>query len=228
MAERDCSSESPRAELITASTLLVDPRDDSRRVQGAPVAKILMDGHGVRSAIGWKWMALSAIAATLLALSAALVDSSPRDIAIDCALASGLLALSLIDIRTGRLPNILTAPLGFAGLLVANFAEDRLLESAVGAILGYSALSAFDSIYAHIRGRHGLGGGDAKLLAAGGAWLGWEAMPQVVLIASIVGLTIFGFLSWRGRQIALTSPLPFGPALALGIWCARLSRHFSM
>jgi leader peptidase (prepilin peptidase)/N-methyltransferase len=73
-----------------------------------------------------------------------------------------------------------------------------------------------------LRGREGLGQGDAKLLAAGGAWLGWEALPWVVLLAAMLGLALALFRRARGVALTRETALPFGPPLALAIWIIRL------
>ncbi len=73
-----------------------------------------------------------------------------------------------------------------------------------------------------MRGREGLGRGDAKLLAAGGAWLGWEALPWVVLLAAVLGLALALLQRARGMALTRETALPFGPSLALAIWIVRL------
>ena len=142
---------------------------------------------------------------------------------LDCALGWTLLALAWIDWQLLRLPDILTLPLlglGLAATLLE--APDALLSSVIGALAGYLALRLIDEGYRRLRGHEGLGQGDAKLLAAGGAWLGWEALPWVVLLAAFVGLALA--LLQRARGVALTrdTALPFGPPLALAIWIVRL------
>lgn len=90
---------------------------------------------------------------------------------------------------------------------------------AIGAVVGYCLLRGIAWGYHHWRGIDGLGLGDAKLLAAAGAWLGWEALPSVILIASLSALLVALGLHLARRPLTLTSKLPFGPALALGFWC---------
>jgi leader peptidase (prepilin peptidase)/N-methyltransferase len=72
--------------------------------------------------------------------------------------------------------------------------------------------------YRRLRGRDGLGRGDAKLLAAGGAWLGWSALPWVVLLAALLGLLLALLQRLRGERLTAETAVPFGPALALAIW----------
>ena len=129
-----------------------------------------------------------------------------------------LLALALIDLRTWRLPDALTLPLIAAGLGAAALdllPAVRLLHSLVGAAVGYLALAGVGWAYRRLRGRDGLGLGDAKLLAAAGAWLGAEALPWLVLTAAILGLAL---ALTRARPVRAETAVPFGPPLALAFW----------
>src|SRR5215472_5053780 len=93
-----------------------------------------------------------------------------------------------------------------------------LTDRALGAAAGYLALHAVAFIYRRLRGRDGLGEGDAKLLAAAGAWVGASALPQVVLIAALAGLFAAGCLHLAGYRLRGTSAMPFGPFLAFATW----------
>jgi leader peptidase (prepilin peptidase)/N-methyltransferase len=136
-----------------------------------------------------------------------------------CALGWALLALAVIDAREGLLPDLLTWPLLLAGLAAAAWLDpDGLGSRAIGAIAGFAVFWALALLYRRLRRREGLGLGDAKLLAAAGAWLGWEALPSVVLVAAIAGLGWILALSLGGRRLALDTELPFGPGLCLGFW----------
>ncbi|MGC1886837.1 MAG: prepilin peptidase, partial [Stellaceae bacterium] len=84
--------------------------------------------------------------------------------------------------------------------------------------LGYLSLVAIAALYRALRSREGLGGGDAKLLAASGAWLGAAALPQVILLAALSALAAAGFLRLAGIRLGIHSALPFGPFLALATW----------
>jgi leader peptidase (prepilin peptidase)/N-methyltransferase len=135
--------------------------------------------------------------------------------------ALGLLAV--VDILAFRLPDIVTLPLILAGLILGNqitglpFA-DRL----AGAAAGYAALSLLGWAYARLRGHEGLGLGDAKLLAVAGAWLGWAALPAVVLTACAAGLVWVAIrLLLHGRS-TLSEPLAFGAPLCGAIWVLML------
>ena len=128
-----------------------------------------------------------------------------------------LLYLAYIDWRTFCLPNAITFPLIFLGIVFNSISDLRLtsLSSAfIGALLGYASLWALNAGYRLLKNRNGIGMGDAKLLAALGAWLGWGALPSILLIASATG--IVGGLVWlqlRGHQ--LQQAFPFGPFLVI-------------
>jgi leader peptidase (prepilin peptidase)/N-methyltransferase len=166
---------------------------------------------------------LIAVAVAAVALWAAAVDAGWIRLVVDCALGWSLLALAWIDWQRMRLPDLLTLPLLVVGL-VATVLEipDELPGSIIGAVVGYAALRLIDWGYRGLRGREGLGQGDAKLLAAGGAWLGWEALPWVVLLAAAIGLALALFHRARGVALTRETALPFGPPLALAIWIVRL------
>ena len=166
---------------------------------------------------------LIAAAAALVALWAAAVDADWPRLLVDCALGWSLLALAWIDWQRMRLPDLLTLPLLAAGLAATALEmPGELLSGVIGAVLGYMALRLIDEGYRRLRGREGLGQGDAKLLAAGGAWLGWEALPWVVLLAAVLGLALALLQRARGMALTRETALPFGPSLALAIWIVRL------
>jgi leader peptidase (prepilin peptidase)/N-methyltransferase len=127
-----------------------------------------------------------------------------------------LLAMSVIDVETRLLPDSLTLPLLWAGLIVNfNGTFASLRDAVLGAIAGYLFLWCIYWLFRLARGVEGMGYGDFKLLAAIGAWLGWAALPQVVLIAAVAGAVIGLTATWRGRM-RFEEPLPFGPFLAAG------------
>jgi leader peptidase (prepilin peptidase)/N-methyltransferase len=132
-----------------------------------------------------------------------------------------LLALALIDLRTWRLPDALTLPLILMGLLLAaadgalGDASLSLAEALLGAGGGYLAFAGLGRLYHWARGREGLGLGDAKLLAAAGAWLGLGALPLLVLLSTVPALLL---AAARAPVLRPDTAVPFGPALALGFW----------
>jgi leader peptidase (prepilin peptidase)/N-methyltransferase len=130
--------------------------------------------------------------------------------------ATVLIALALIDADTMLLPDSLTLPLMWAGMLCASLGWiDLSLEQSVwGAALGYGVLWSVQSVFGWITGKQGMGEGDFKLLAALGAWLGWQALPWLVLGASLLGLLFAAVLMWRG-QYQKDQHIQLGPSLAL-------------
>jgi leader peptidase (prepilin peptidase)/N-methyltransferase len=130
-----------------------------------------------------------------------------------------LLALAAIDLRHYLLPDTLTLPLLALGLAVAWLIEPaRLGAHALGAAAGFVGFAVIAWLYQRLREREGLGRGDAKLLAAGGAWLGWQALPSVVALAAAVALAVALAGALRGGKLGPTTRIAFGPHLALAIW----------
>ncbi|WP_009523806.1 prepilin peptidase [Imbroritus primus] len=125
-----------------------------------------------------------------------------------------LLALTLIDADTQLLPDQLTLPLLWLGLLLnLNGIFVPLADAVIGAMAGYLSLWSVYWVFKLVRGKEGMGYGDFKLMAALGAWFGWQALPALILLSSVVGL-VFGV--WRivsGRQ-ERDAPFPFGPFIA--------------
>ena len=158
------------------------------------------------------------LAALAVALISLFVDNG-ADVWLDCLLGWWLLTLAWIDVRCWLLPDSLTLPLIIAGLAAAAaFDPEGLTDRAFGAAAGYLGLRMVALIYRALRGRDGLGGGDAKLLAAAGAWVGLRALPQVVLLAALAGLLAAACLRLFGIRLGAQSAIPFGPFLALAIW----------
>lgn len=130
-----------------------------------------------------------------------------------------LLALAAIDQRHEILPDVLTLPLIPAGLLVVYLVDPaKLPNHLIGALSGYLAFAAIAWLYHRIRGREGLGAGDARLMAAAGAWLGWQGLPSVVLIGAMAALLGALIHAWRGGRLDPAARIAFGPYLALGFW----------
>ncbi|WJF91354.1 A24 family peptidase [Paraburkholderia bonniea] len=155
--------------------------------------------------------------ASALCAIGALVTFGPTGMALAAfGLCAALLAMSAIDIDTHLLPDSMTLPLLWAGLIVNfNGAFTSLHDAVSGAIAGYLVLWSVHWIFRLVRGVEGMGYGDFKLLAALGAWLGWTALPQIVLIAAVAGAATGLAATWIGRM-RFEEPLPFGPFLAAG------------
>lgn len=168
------------------------------------------------------YIELAALA--VAALSAFLVLPGPM-LWLTCVLGWWLVALAWIDARSFRLPDVLTLPLIAAGLAEAAWWEpEALVSRALAAALAYGTLWLLAFAYRHLRGREGLGLGDAKLLAAGGAWVGVSGLPWVMFAGAILAL-LYALLLWlRGTPLTRATRLPFGPFLAIAIWLAWLIR----
>jgi leader peptidase (prepilin peptidase)/N-methyltransferase len=127
-----------------------------------------------------------------------------------------LIALALLDARHHWLPNILTLPLIVAGLAsVVLVPNPALIDRLCGAAVGYCLLEALRIVYRRLRKREGLGGGDSKLFAAIGAWLGVEALPWVMLAAGLFGLLVVAIRAARGHHVSRFDRLPLGTLLAV-------------
>jgi len=136
-----------------------------------------------------------------------------------CGFGWTLLVLAAIDIAYFRLPNLLTLPLTAVGLAVTYFIDIDLLPNHLfGAAIGFVVFAAIREGYLMMRGTEGLGFGDAKLMAAFGAWLGWQALPSVVLIGSVSGIAVTLIQMLWGQPARLDRRLPFGAYLSLGAW----------
>jgi leader peptidase (prepilin peptidase)/N-methyltransferase len=162
------------------------------------------------------------LAALAVALSAATVLSG---LLLWASLALGwtLLVLAAIDLRHQILPDLLTLPLIPAGLAVAWLVDSALLtDHAIGAAAGFVGFAVIAGLYRRLRAREGLGLGDAKLLAAGGAWLGWQALPSVVVLGAAVALVVALAGALGGGKLSPTTQIAFGPHLALAIWAVWL------
>lgn len=162
------------------------------------------------------------LAAVAIALAVVVAQVDVTQAWAGCMLGWTLLALAWIDLRHHRLPDVLTLPLMVMGLVVTALTEPwRLTEHAAGAAAGYLVFRLIAAAYRHVRGRDGLGQGDAKLLAAAGAWVGWDGLDQVILIGAAVTLVVALYQA-RGRWQA-TRAVPFGPGLAIGLLVVRLN-----
>ena len=158
---------------------------------------------GVTISIAWNFgVSMAAVAAMLLVWT--------------------LIALAFIDFDHQLLPDTMTLPLLWGGLIVNIFNGFTTLQSAViGAVAGYLSLWCVYQLFKLITGKEGMGYGDFKLFAALGAWLGWMNLPLMILLASAVGAIVgIANIIIMGRDRSL--PIPFGPFLCLGGWVALL------
>ena len=133
-------------------------------------------------------------------------------------LLGALITLSVIDARRFILPDRITLPLIAGGVVAAAVLGGTVWLHALGGIVGYSALVLIEKSYERARGRPGLGRGDAKLFAAGGAWCGALAVPAILLFSSLAALVFALTLKYVFRKdVTGDSMIAFGPFLAFGI-----------
>lgn len=197
------------ASRVGAAPAAVPPsQGEARRIEGTAA------GNRAAGRAGARELMVLALMALLVAIGAALfAGEMPWEAAL---LGWGLLALAAIDVRHGILPDALTLPLLLLGLALAAWREAAVpVDELVGAALGFAGFAAVASGYRLLRGREGLGLGDAKLLAAGGAWLGWAALPLVVCLAALSALAV---VALRGKALRRDAEIRFGPYLCLGVW----------
>jgi leader peptidase (prepilin peptidase) / N-methyltransferase len=139
--------------------------------------------------------------------------------AITCAFGWTLLTLAAIDWRNYLLPDIFTLPLLICGLAIAYIIDwQEFPAHAIGALAGFALFAGIAILYRKLRGREGLGLGDAKLLAALGAWVSWTGLATVLLLAGMIGLALVLVRSLAGKRITATDRLPFGAFLAAAGW----------
>ena len=158
---------------------------------------------------GWRWQLTPAMVAA-------------------CVFIAGTALLAWIDADTGYLPDRLTLPLLWLGLLVnLDHTFSRLPLAVLGAAFGYGILWLLNYVFLRLTGRAGMGYGDFKLLAAMGAWLGVAALPGILLSASALGLLVALILRFSGRLQA-GQAIHFGPYLVLGGWFMLFSLPLSL
>lgn len=154
------------------------------------------------------------LSTALLFLAAALSFGATASLPAALALIGALIALTGIDYDTHLLPDTITLPLVWLGLLLNLGGTFTTLQDAVlGAVVGYLVLWSVFWLFKLTTGKEGMGYGDFKLLAALGAWFGWQALPLIVILSSFVGAFV-GILMIVLRQQERQEPMPFGPYLA--------------
>lgn len=165
--------------------------------------------------IGLRYPAIEILTATLLGLVSWKFGYSYTTL-FAAVFVFALITLTFIDFDTQLLPDDITLPLLWLGLLFnLNYGFTDLKSAVIGAMAGYLVLWSVFWLFKLLRGKEGMGYGDFKLLAAIGAWFGWQLLPAVILLSSTLGALIgIGLivLSKRDKNI----PMPFGPYLAIG------------
>jgi leader peptidase (prepilin peptidase)/N-methyltransferase len=174
-----------------------------------------------REPIGWRYPVIEALTALL---SVAVVWQLGPTLAGAAALTLtwGLIALAVIDLDTQLLPDGITLPLLWLGLLLSLAEPFTDSHSAIlGAALGYLSLWGLFHLFRLATGKEGMGYGDFKLFALFGAWLGWTHLPQIILLSALAGAVI-GLLLILTRGHDRQIPIPFGPYLAIAGWISLL------
>lgn len=146
-------------------------------------------------------------------------ETSGAALIASCVLGWTLLALALIDWRAFILPDALTVFLLLSGAAASyGLNRDEFGGHLIGALAGFLVFAAIAALYRWLRGRSGMGAGDAKLMAGAGLWLGWLALPSVVLFGAGLGLLVVLMRTITGQRLLLSDRLPFGTFLAAATW----------
>lgn len=209
--------------LVTPRSRCSKCKTQITALQNIPVISYLFLGGKCKqcgTAISFRYPAIEALTALLSGFLAWHFYSEPA-IALTAILFSWvLIALTWIDYDTYLLPDNITLPLIWLGLIVNYFGVYTSLENALwGAIAGYLTLWSVFWLFKLVTGKDGMGYGDFKLLAAIGAWLGWQLLPVVVILSSLVGAVI-GIAMIVFSDHEKNKPIPFGPYLAIAGWIA--------
>ena len=178
-----------------------------------------------KTAISFRYPLVEIISACWPLSAGIMFLGSLEIILLVCLLSWALLALTLIDLDTQLLPDSITLPLLWVGLLANLNGTIAPLEDAVlGAVVGYLILWSIYWLFKLATGKEGMGYGDFKLLAALGAWLGWQMLPLVIILSSLVGtIAAVGLMVFKGH--GRNNPIPFGPYLAIAGYIALLWGH---
>ena len=168
---------------------------------------------GCKAAISPRYPMVEVLSAVLSGLAAWKLGVGPAALGA-IVLIWALIALAFIDADTQLLPDDITLPLLWLGLLLNLFGTYTSLPNAViGAVVGYLALWSVYWLFKLTTGKEGMGYGDFKLLGALGAWMGWQMLPVIILLSSVVG-AIIGILMIALARHGRGQPMPFGPYLA--------------
>jgi len=211
----------PRGESVVGGRSRCDSCGETLRAgELVPVLSYLVQGGRCRrcgARIDPKHLAIE-VAGPLMGAVSVLAHALPLALAT-AGFGWWLLAVAAIDAEEQWLPDALTLPLLPLGLLAAwaGFGPP-LLDRAIGAVVGGVGLALLGWLYRVTRGREGMGGGDPKLLAGIGAWLGVLQLPFVLLGAGLVGLMAALAMVARGQQVGATTRLPLGSLMAVAAW----------
>ncbi len=176
---------------------------------------------GCMSSISLRYPAIEIVSA-LMTLAIGLNCGLTVETLAFCLFGWSLLVLTMIDFDTQLLPDSITLPLLWGGLIVNSFNLVVTLDQALwGAVAGYLSLWSVYWVFKLLTGKEGMGYGDFKLLAALGAWLGWMKLPLIILLSSMVG-TLAALLLIITKRQDRSNPIPFGPYLAVAGFVAMI------
>ena len=192
-----------------------------RLIDNIPVISwLLLRGkcHQCNNPISIRYPAVEVLTALLCFTLSSHFGFSPFSIAL-LFFTFTLIAATFIDLDTMLLPDQLTLPLMWGGIALAafNISPISLEDAVIGAMSGYLCLWSVYWVFKLLTGKDGMGFGDFKLLAALGAWLGWQHLPLIILLSSLVGL-VFGLIQLRLQRKGIEKAFPFGPYLAIAGW----------
>ena len=224
LALPDQPSESKPESLVFPGSRCPACRADIRWYDNIPVLSFLRLKGRCRQCstkIGWRYPLVEAITALLTGVVAWQLGFGLFGAAA-IALTWTLVALSTIDFDHQLLPDNITLPALWAGLLLSVLGGPvSPADAVIGAAVGYLSLWLVFHGFRLITGKEGMGYGDFKLLAVFGAWLGWQALPLIILLSSVVGALVGGGLIASGA-LRRDQPMPFGPYIAAAGWIAML------
>jgi leader peptidase (prepilin peptidase) / N-methyltransferase len=198
-----------------------------RAVENIPLLSwLVLRGRcaGCSAKISLRYPAIELLTGILFAVTAWILPLPGQALA-GIGVTGALIALTFIDIDEQLLPDSITLPLLWAGLLFNLMAGEQAFvsieDAVIGAAAGYLSLWLVYQAFKLATGKEGMGFGDFKLLAALGAWLGWQMLPMIIMLSALVGAVIgiaMIVIMGRDRQV----PIPFGPYLAAAGWIAML------
>ena len=210
--------EQPKYSIVTPRSACPSCGHQITAMENIPIASYMMLGgkcKGCKAKISARYPLVEAITGALLGAVAYKYGYSYTTL-FAWIFTLALIALTFIDFDTQLLPDDITLPLLWLGLLFnLNSGFSDLKSAVIGAILGYLILWSVYWLFKLVTGKEGMGYGDFKLLAAIGAWFGWQIIPAVILLSSVVGAVIgIALIAFKGK--GRNTAIPFGPFLALG------------